>query len=380
MSIPIEKTLDDIREDLYTHIGDVQEDYQKKGWLPRIMNLKKGIVRGMIEIWAWGLFQLYSFLQIVLKQAFPSTATGLWLVLWCKQVGVEKLLKTKAKGNICFVRAGTIGNVPIPKGRIVKTLPDILGNTYSFITLADVVMVDGASSVAAEVQAVEYGSGSNVTVGQITEIVTHIPGVDGVENISNWLLAEGADDEEDEALRERYFLAWSEVDGCTKYAYESWARSVSGVSAAKIQDQHPRGQGTVDVVVLGTAGIPTQTLLDSVDGVVNEKNPINDDVEVIAPTEVLVDLDCIIELTGGDPDEIKTEVENKLRAFFSYSGLEAIQISQDITLAKLTGIVMGSNHIKKVTFTSPSGDIAVSATGLGVLNSFAINHTIATEL
>ena len=381
MSIPVYKTLDEIRAELFEQIGFVQEDYQKKGWLPQILNLNKGVVRGLIELWAWGLFQLYQFLALVLKQAFPSTATGLWLELHCKQVGVEKLKKTKAKGVVYFGRIETSGNVPVAAGRIVKTLPDILGNTYSFVTLVDVVLPDGASEVAVEVEAVEYGSGANVTAGQITEIVTHIPGVDTVENRSDWLTAEGTDDEEDEPLRERYFLAWSEQDGCTKHAYESWARSVSGVSSVMIMDQHPRGQGTVDVVILGSAGMPTQGLLDSVAAVVEEKNPINDDVEVTAPDSVDIDINCSIELTGGIPVDIKAEVEQAIRAFFSYSGDDFLQISQDVMLSKLTEIVMGvSSYIKNVTFTSPATDTVIAGDALAILNSFAIGHSTTTEL
>ena len=381
MSIPVYKTLDEIRTELFEQIGFVQEDYQKKGWLPQILNLNKGVVRGMIELWAWGLFQLYQFLALVLKQAFPSSATGLWLELHCKQVGVEKLKKTKAKGLIYLARTETSGNVPVAAGRVVKTLPDILGNTYSFVTLEDVVLPDGASEIAVAAEAVEYGSGSNVTAGQITEIVTHIPGVDSVENRSDWLTAEGTDDEEDEPLRERYVLAWSEQDGCTKHAYESWTRSVSGVSSVMIMDQHPRGQGTVDVVVLGSAGIPTQGLLDVVSVVVEEKKPINDDVEVKAPLQKLIDINCAIELTGGLPADIKTEVEQAIRSFFSYSGDDFLQISQDVMLSKLTAIVMGaSKYIKKVTFTSPAADTIVAGNELAILNSFTISHTLTTEL
>ncbi len=381
MSIPVYKTLDEIRSEMFERIGIVQDDYQKKGWLPQILNLNKGVVRGMIELWAWGLFQLYQFLALVLKQAFPSSATGLWLELHCKQVGVEKLKKTKAKGLIYLARTETSGNVPVAAGRVVKTLPDILGNTYSFVTLEDVVLPDGASEIAVAAEAVEYGSGSNVTAGQITEIVTHIPGVDSVENRSDWLTAEGTDDEEDEPLRERYVLAWSEQDGCTKHAYESWTRSVSGVSSVMIMDQHPRGQGTVDVVVLGSAGIPTQGLLDVVSVVVEEKKPINDDVEVKAPLQKLIDINCAIELTGGLPADIKTEVEQAIRSFFSYSGDDFLQISQDVMLSKLTAIVMGaSKYIKKVTFTSPAADTIVAGNELAILNSFTISHTLTTEL
>lgn len=53
MPLPIEKSLDAIRNDLFTRIGAVQQD----GYWPGFINLNRGPIRGLIEIWAWGLYQ-----------------------------------------------------------------------------------------------------------------------------------------------------------------------------------------------------------------------------------------------------------------------------------------------------------------------------------
>lgn len=312
MSIPIEKTLDDVRNDLFSQISSVQQ----AGYLPGFLNLNRGVVRGLIELWAWGLYQLYAFLASVLKQAFASTATGLWLVLHAAQVDLIPKAATKAKGTVYFTRTGSSGNVNIPAGKIVKTLPDGEGNVYRFVTTVPVVLQDGQTEIAASVEAEEYGAGSNVVTGQITEIVTVIPGVDAVENRLSWLESEGTDKEKDEPLRQRYFLAWKALSGVTKYAYESWALSVTGVVSVKILDQHPRGEGTVDVIIKGTAGIPTQALIDAVDAVVQEERPINDNVEVKGPTAVNINIDAELELVFGTPADIVSEVENRINALF----------------------------------------------------------------
>lgn len=370
---------------MYSQIEAVQEEYQAKGWLPRVMNLGKGVVRGLIELWSWGLFQLYSYLKTILSQAFPKTATGLWLDLHAGQIGLTRFAQTKAAGTVYFTRAGTVGNVPIPAGRVVRTLPDALGVTYSFVTRAAAVIPDGAGDVAVVVDAVEYGSGSNVTAGQITEIVTYIPGVDGVENRTGWLISEGQDEESDEALRQRYVLAWSEIGGCTKFAYESWARSVSGVQAALIMDQHPRGQGTVDVVVLGVAGIPTEGLLDAVRVVIDAKKPINDDVLVMAPTPVTVDIDCAVVITGGDSAVVQAGIVADLQAYFTYdtglSGIGYSGMAQDVMLDRLTQIVMNSNPlVKSCSFASPAADVVVPGDGLAVLGTLTVSVTFAESI
>ena len=379
MSIPIDKTLDDVRNDLFSKMSSVQQ----AGYLPGFLNLNRGVVRGLIELWAWGLYQLYAFLAAVLKQAFASSATGLWLVLHAAQVDLTPKDATKAKGTIYFTRTGSSGNVSIPAGKIVKTLPDGVGNVYRFVTTEAVVLQDGQTEIAASVEAEEYGAGSNVVTGQITEIVTNIPGVDAVENRISWLESEGTDKEDDEALRQRYFLAWKALNGVTKYAYESWALSVTGVVSAKILDQQPRGEGTVGVIIKGTAGIPTQELIDAVDAVVQEERPINDDVEVKGPTAVNINIDAELELVFGTPANIVSEVENRINALFlgstSIQGIEPIGMGEDLTMDRLVSAIMAVPGIKKINWTSPTGDTQVDNDELAVLLSLNITYIWATE-
>ena len=120
MSIPVSKTLDEIRNDLFAKITSIQD----QGFFPQKLNLNKGVVRGLIELWAWGLYQLYQFLILVFGQLFPSMATGLWLDLHCAQVGVKRQLATKALGQVRFIREDTQENISIRKNQVIKTRPD----------------------------------------------------------------------------------------------------------------------------------------------------------------------------------------------------------------------------------------------------------------
>lgn len=61
MAIRLDKDISDLRSSQFGHIEDVQSEYQSKGWLPSRLNLNKGIVRGMIEMFCWGQWQLYNF-------------------------------------------------------------------------------------------------------------------------------------------------------------------------------------------------------------------------------------------------------------------------------------------------------------------------------
>ena len=383
----VSKSLDQIRTEMFGQLSAKQEEYSAKGWLPIRLNLNKGIVRGMLELWNWGLSQVYIFLALILKQAFPESATDLWLDLHCRQVNVFRKQATKATGIVYFMRSGTAGNVPIPADRVLKTAPDGAGNVWRFITTAAAVLPDGATEVAVAVEAEEYGQGANVTPGQIANIVTTIPGVDAVENRAGWLTGEGADKELDDPLRLRYFLAWMGLSGCTKYAYQAWALAVTGVVSAKILDQHPRGQGTVDVVVMGTAGIPTEQLLGAVSANIlgtghdDEKIPINDDVQIKGPTAVPIDIVAELVITHGDPATILALAESRERALFGASviaGIIPLGVGMDGTCDRLKWPMI-IDGVKKINLTSPAADVAVADDALATLNSINLTYSIAEE-
>ncbi len=388
MPIPVSKTLSEVRKELYARLDEVHAEYAAKGWLPRALNLNKGVLRGLVELWAWGLYALYQFLFSILKQGFPESATGAWLDLHSAQVGVTRRAATKASGTVIFSRfgtSGTSGNVPIPAGRIVRTLPDGTGTIYRYTTDADAVLPAGQTSVAVPVTAEEYGAASNVVVGSITELSTVVQGIESVTNASDWLTSEGADTETDAPLRERYYLRWMEANGCTKFAYQSWALRVAGVIAVAILDQHPRGQGTVDVVVKGAAGIPTQALLDAVAAEIAPEAPINDDWLVKGPTPVPVALQAtlVLEPDAGDASQIVAAAEARLRALFTdpttVEHVDPLQIGEDLTLSRLTGTVMYVSGIKSVVWSSPATDMAVPADGLAVLDNLALTSDYAEE-
>ena len=379
MSIPANKTLEEIRQDLFSKIVSVQAE----GWLPARLNLNKGVIRGLIELWAWGLFQLYQFLIMVFGQLFPSLATGKWLDLHCAQVGVVRQAATKALGRVNFYREDTADNISIRKGMIIRTRMDGAGLVHRFVTTEEVVFPSGAESLSVAVESEDYGRQANVTPGMICEISTVIPGVDGVVNTDDWLVREAVDWEKDEELRERYTLAWKDINGSTKYAYESWARGVSGVVAAKIMDRHPRGQGTVDVIVKGSAGIPTDELIQEVDTVVQENRPINDDVQVLEPVPVPVAVNAELVLIGGTPDIIIAEATQRINAMFTdprvLPDVDPLEIGQDLPRDLLIHIIKAVSGIKKINFTSPAADIPVPENGLAVLESINLTYAWAGE-
>lgn len=389
MAFPrISRTIDEIRGSIYGHLDSVQEDLAAAGWLPARLNLNKGIVRGLIELFAWGVWQIYALLEKLLRQAVPYYSSEKWLDLHAESVGLERKAATKAKGKTRFYRAldssgsstltaGSKGNIPVPLGRIVRTLPDGAGQIYRYVTTESAVLSAGEDFVEVVVESEEYGSSANVGVGQICELVTPVTGIAAVSNGGDWLISEGADTETDEQLIQRIRLRWMGNNGCTKYAYKAWALSVPGVISVEILDRHPRGQGTVGVVVRGSAVLPTEALLERVREAIAPEAPINDDWFVVSPDPVAVNIQGRLHYVTGDPEILKTEAAGRIQSLFAdeslYPNITPLKIGQDLPLDLLTAAVMDVPGVKSVEWLGPTGDLAgdviVPKTGMALLES-----------
>ncbi len=383
----VSRTIEDIRASVFGYVESAQDSLAARGYLPARLNLNKGVIRGLLEIFCWGYWQIYSLLERLLTQATPSSATGTWLDMHAASVDLSRRAATKARGKVRFFRAAQSSpeaNVTIPAGRIVRTLPDGAGRIYRYGTQVVAVLPAGADFVDVPVEAEDYGAATNASAGQICELVTPVTGISGVTNPAGWLTEEGADEETDAQLRERYALQWQANNGCTKFAYMAWALSVPGVASVSILDRHPRGQGTVDIVVRGADVLPTEALLQKVREAVAPNVPINDDWLVKGPVPIAATIDGVLEYTDGDPDAITAQAENRLRVLFAETSpladVTALQIGQDLTLDLLTHTVMAVPGVKRVTWSSPESDVlAVPADGVARLESLSLRAVRAEE-
>jgi phage-related baseplate assembly protein len=182
-------------------------------------------------------------------------------------------------------------------------------------------------------------------------------------------------------------------NGMTKHAYASWALSVTGVVAATVLDQHPRGQGTVDVIVKGADGIPTDNLLAAVrtavaTGAMPEDvqagPPVNDDWQVRAPQAVpLAITGTLILVPGTHAASARAEAEERIRALFTdpstVPGISPLQIGEDVPRDRLTAAVMAVSGVKRVEWTSPASDVTVPEDGLATLEALTLDTSEAEE-
>lgn len=274
--------------------------------------------------------ELIVLLRYVLSNMFTSHAEGIWMELKAADFSKQRKAAVKTSGLVTVSREADGEAIKIPKGHVFKTIRDINGEELRFFAVDNTILKQGMLSCTVTVEAEKEGARYNVPPGQITKSLTHIEGLDRIENLSDWILREGADIEDYESLRKRTIGAWSELSTLPiRDKYKNVCESVPGVLFVNVHDQHPRGQGTIDIIVTGTAGQATEGLLaDVLKAASGIKGPY-DDLLVLSSTTVVQDVTVTItipELADA------TGIENKASAII----MEMFHLSKGRTLNELT--------------------------------------------
>ena len=340
------------------------------------------VIRTLVEVFGSAIADLGNLTLAALKAGFLATATGFWLDLKAKEFGVTRHPAEKTEGVVYFIRSVPRDeNITIPAGTIVSTLKDSEGKAYRYLTQDEVVLVAGTSEIAAPIIAQSAGADFNVGPGSIKKTVVHIRGVDAVENRTEWITSEGTDTESDESLRKRAFLAWEELtQGSTERAYISWALSDSRVTSAFVNGHQPRGQGTVNIYILGAGGMPSPSLIADVQTIIDENRPLCSDALVLAPDSKDVPIDlAITPKRYAVTTEIEAEVRKRIEAYFNpqgdsdYPWIDPLGVGQKVIFNQLVEIVMSVDGVYDVRFVSPEGDVEVDTDELPVLESLTIS-------
>ncbi len=301
--------------------------------------------------------ELLELARTILNQSFVSNASGTWLDL--KMADYSKLRKQarKTRGCVTVSRTGTDAEaVKIAKGHIFKSIKDINGEELRFFALEDTVLQKGAQSVDVLVEAETEGSRYNLPEAQITRTLTYLGEVE-ITNGEGWIMQEGSDTEDDESARTRTLRAWSELALVPlRDTYVNVCEAISGVLYVTVNDQHPRGQGTVDVIVTSEAGAASEDLLAQCRAVCEAIREPDTDVLVKSAEIVYTDINVTVTISNslsreGLSERVKAAVTDLLslrgrRVFNELIHADLIhKIKSDVSIAR------------NVTVSAPAEDL-----------------------
>jgi len=232
----------------------VQGELEDEGF--PITNFKKGgifyhLCRMLVTIY----IELKELARVIVNSCFIKHAEGDWLKIKAADYSKQQKEAKAAKGYVTIYRNEYNNALQVTKGHCFKTEPDAGGKELKFYCCENTVIDAGEPVGRVLVEAEAPGTFYNIAPGRISISMIHLDGMDYVTNEEDWLFEEGAEEEDLEDLRDRCMSSWAELATRTiEEKLRNAAKSVPGVLDARIDAQHPRGQGTVDVIVTGAAG------------------------------------------------------------------------------------------------------------------------------
>ena len=259
----------------------------------------------------------------VLPQAFVITATGVYLDIHARAVGLTRKSATKAIGVIAFNRASTSGTLIIPIGTVIQSI-SIDGHTYKLITTAEGVFNDTVASINIAVEAMGTGEAYNLAGGYYTVLVAAIEGVT-VLNAPDWLTSPGANQEKNEDLRSRIKNQYSAVGQWhTDAVYRSIITSFKSVTIDNVYFDHEpiRKNGGADAYILLNTGNAPQSFIDEIQSEITDKgnHGHGDDLKIFPMPEtthnVVATVWPIAGLSASENTALLNNVEQFIRCAF----------------------------------------------------------------
>ncbi|MGM9521826.1 MAG: baseplate J/gp47 family protein [Oscillospiraceae bacterium] len=306
---------------------------------------------------------LYIYGDWIKDQCFPQTASGEFLDRHAQMRGLTRNQAVKAGGKIRFyIDEARDSELSIPAGTVCLTASGVY-----FVTTQEAVIEAGGIWCDAQAEAETAGKSGNVAAGTVTYMSPAPVGVTKCANTGAF--TGGTDEEDDESLRERVLSSYRRLpNGANKAYYESEALAVAGTAAVCVLPKN-RGLGTVDVVISGSDGVPTQELIEEVESRLKASREICVDITVAAPNTKSVDVVCAVKPAEGCSQEAAAAaVQKAVNEFF-----DGKLLGKSVTRAELGSIIYGVPEVANYTLTSPNADIEAEADELPVLGALTVD-------
>lgn len=300
-----------------------------------------------LRVLAGEIFRERAYAEFILRQMFPTTATGEYLDTHAAQRGLSRKHGTKAVGKVRFYAASEEHEeILIPAGTEVCTADDSM---LRFVTDSDTVLPRNTRTINIDMTAAQIGSAYNVRVNSISLLVTPVLGIISVLNSD--VFSGGTDDESDELLRERIAESYRNIsNGANAAYYRSVALSVDGVYSASAVGC-ARGIGTVDVYACDRGRALSAEKLQEIQTLLDEKREVNVDVRACHPTAYSINLYILLKVKEGyDYSTVSDRVKNAVKDYINDLG-----IGKDLWLYDVGDVIYHIEGVKGYRFMEGYG-------------------------
>lgn len=349
----------------------IRRELEEEGFIINNFN-KGGIFYIIIRIFVTIYIELKSLAREIINNLFVRHADEDWLEIKGPDYGKLRKEAVKTQGYVTIYRDRYENALQITKSHMFKTLPDVNGQELKFYALEETVIAAGEQTGRVLVEAENAGTCYNIEPGRITVSMIHLDGVSYVTNENDWLYSEGADIEDIESYRDRIMESWSEAaELTTEDKLRNVAKKVSGVLDVKIDAQHPRGQGTTDIIITGTGGEATEELLKKVEAATAYLKGNYDDFLYKSASVKEQDIVLSLYISKNVPtDGVREAAENIIRNTMYLQNRTELNClyMDDIRYAMKKGIP----DYKRAVFVKPNNDIELGKDKVIMLGSLDV--------
>lgn len=302
--------------------------------------------------------ELKELARTIVNGCFIKHAEGDWLKIKAADYSKQQKEAKAARGYVSIYRSEYNNALQVTKGHCFKTEPDAGGNELKFYCCENTVIDAGEPVGRVLVEAEATGTYYNIAPGRITISMIHLDGVDYVTNEDDWLFEEGAEEEDLEDLRDRCMSSWAELATRTiEEKLRNAAKAVPGVLDARIDAQHPRGQGTVDVIVTGAAGEASPELIRKVGEAIEPLKGNYEDYLVKSSEVVRQDFELVIYLAeDAATDGVDAQATKLIEDMMALTRGEMNTLYRDSIIQVLSTKI---DNYRKTDILQPSDDMVL---------------------
>lgn len=336
--------------------------------------------RTIVQLFARLYSRLTSTIATLAGAGFNETAVDGWLEVFSRShYDNEVRAAVTTRGTVSLVASATApGPQSITAGQLVFA-DSVNGYTYRnrfAFTLTP------STTHAVEIEAEVAAANRDVPTGTITIVKTPIAGVT-VNNpalglTGTWITRNGADVESNATLRTRNRTKWATLGIAPGMAYAHYAlQAHESVRRVFVDDQNPRGPGSVDIYVAGDSGDLAELVVDAVDdymrGVTDglDKVGTGADLEVHSAEEVEVPVEGSVYILAPYNTEATHEaIEAAIAAYFQALPIGGTRNTAGgqgfVALASLYTAIMSVSGVQNVAFSAPTSNHFLSSSEVAV--------------
>ncbi|MEF7565991.1 baseplate J/gp47 family protein [Bacillus infantis] len=307
------------------------------------------------------------------RDIYLSTGDALDRLCVEKTPDVRRKQELKAVLKVRLTKAfPAASDIVIPKESFVTSpqMGDI--PAMDFYLLEEYVLPKGEKEIEVLIECSVAGIIGNLTSRSIVGVLH--PGMTGIEGAEILeLVKEGADKESDTSLRARLLesLEYQEKGG-TEPDYEIWAKQVPGVITAK-SIPLARGNGTLDLIIVGANGLPSESLISQVQNYIDGKVPAGGcSVLVKAPIPIYINVELDVTLqNGADMEKVTPLLQEKL--------ILTIANENNVLIVRKRKIGEAAGQLEDIfnySLKAPAEDIKLDQGELAILGTLQLNEVI----